>query len=98
MGAKTPSRSSSFPRKREPRSGMFRLIAFTLGFPPVFPFALLWVPAFAGMTNGTRVGRSGERIWKRGQHKSSQERQSDLRASQKSKMTLFKRVNKMDVP
>ncbi len=24
----------------------------SLGFSPCFPFALLWVPAFAGMTNG----------------------------------------------
>ncbi len=26
--------------------------AFLLGFPLVFPFARLWIPAFAGMTKG----------------------------------------------
>jgi hypothetical protein len=31
---------------------MIRLIAFPQGFPAVFPFARLWIPAFAGMTNG----------------------------------------------
>jgi hypothetical protein len=48
----TQTHFSSFPRKRESRSGTIRLIAFPQGFPAVFPFVLLCSPVFAGMTKG----------------------------------------------
>jgi hypothetical protein len=31
-----------------------RLVVFPLSFPPVFPFAFLWIPAFVGMTKGRK--------------------------------------------
>ncbi len=57
---------SSFPRKREPRSGTIRLIAFPQRFPAVFPFARLWIPAFAGMTNGGESRKTWAEEWEKG--------------------------------
>jgi hypothetical protein len=55
-----------FPRKRESRSGTIRLIAFPLSFAAVFPFARLWIPAFAGMTKGGKSRESWAEVREKG--------------------------------
>ncbi len=40
--------------------------AFLMGFPLVFPFARLWIPAFAGMTKGGKSWESWAEERKKG--------------------------------
>jgi hypothetical protein len=68
-------------------------------FPPCFPVRASLGPRVRGDDErGRESGDLGRGFGKGDNTKPVPEIRSDLRASQKSKMTLFKRVNKINVP